>query len=648
MDAVTANERELEKNRKIKASRKQIDLVNALRNRASNLVSLDSPTDSDALDLAVDLGLGFVPGPGTALSARDFERARRENDPLGMGLSAIGMIPVAGGAVRAVNKAKTIAKKSKEKTIRDSLEAALNETPEFVKAKPVSQEVQQHIEKNIPGKLERKLEVGAIATPEGAAEFEKIYGRKPISAMSEEERVATFGKGMAESPEVVVKDPKTGKDFVIPGGFDGTFTLADSAKISAQGIDYNAIDPNLAMNIHQKIVRSVDPGQASSNVDQFGRLSFGISSGNAPITKNLIEFAQLRPRTADEIKEWANYVPGQIGEQLPRESTFALNKAIAESKGVQSGAEGGTGVRNTSNYSYISDLAKMFEKDPEFFRQKSKETDPQFVERLINQVRGLGPKTGSLGIAMTNPQKSSVSAIDRHIADITYQDVRSNPATVDAYKRAMLNAYNLELRKAGKKPVKKYETARAKFGDEADDIERRAFRNVVSTPEEMLMRPKKMQGDVNPNLPEELKPSSGAYPFYEPEKAQYIPPFYQVALEKMSDLGKQREIGGFSNQWFDWDFKRSRAEPHAALNPLASSLKQKLTPDEYALVRDQFSKAGAFASQPDKTTGRLKPLKPDLENWKNYMYGKIDPLLLPALAGGSAATIYALRNRDEE
>jgi hypothetical protein len=81
-------------------------IIESLRNRARRFVSLDTPQDSDLGDTATDIGAGFLPGVGTALSARDFERARRESDPIGMALSAVGMVPVVGGVARGVNKAR--------------------------------------------------------------------------------------------------------------------------------------------------------------------------------------------------------------------------------------------------------------------------------------------------------------------------------------------------------------------------------------------------------------------------------------------------------------------------------------------------------------------------------------------------------------
>lgn len=79
-------------------------LVAALRDRARKMVSLDTPEDQDLADIALDIGAGFVPVVGTAQAGRDFERARRENDKLGMALSSLGMIPVVGGVTKGINK----------------------------------------------------------------------------------------------------------------------------------------------------------------------------------------------------------------------------------------------------------------------------------------------------------------------------------------------------------------------------------------------------------------------------------------------------------------------------------------------------------------------------------------------------------------
>lgn len=81
-------------------------LIDALRERARKFVSLDTPEDADLADMAIDIGAGFLPVIGTAQAGRDFERARREGDALGMGLSSLAAIPVVGGVAKAANKAR--------------------------------------------------------------------------------------------------------------------------------------------------------------------------------------------------------------------------------------------------------------------------------------------------------------------------------------------------------------------------------------------------------------------------------------------------------------------------------------------------------------------------------------------------------------
>lgn len=89
-------------------------VIDALRDRARRFVSLDTPQDVDLGDTAIDIAAGFLPGVGQAQAGRDFERARREGDRLGMGLAAAGMIPVVGGVAGAANRARKGAEAAKD------------------------------------------------------------------------------------------------------------------------------------------------------------------------------------------------------------------------------------------------------------------------------------------------------------------------------------------------------------------------------------------------------------------------------------------------------------------------------------------------------------------------------------------------------
>jgi len=81
----------------------------AMRQAFTRLTSLDTPKDQTMQETAADIGAGFVPVVGQMQAGRDFVRSYREKDPLGMGLSAAGMVPVLGGFAK-VSKAKQLAK----------------------------------------------------------------------------------------------------------------------------------------------------------------------------------------------------------------------------------------------------------------------------------------------------------------------------------------------------------------------------------------------------------------------------------------------------------------------------------------------------------------------------------------------------------
>lgn len=497
-----------------------------------------------------------------------------------------------------------------------------------------------------------------LNTEEGVAAFQAKYGRKPVNQMTEAERVQEFGPAMGESPDIPFSDVRSRREMNMPGGFranvrrggvgsglgEKPMTLADQAKISAQAIDYNTLHPDTALAIHKRLMESVDPGAARDTpLELANRLGFGISSGNAPISKNLLEHAMIRPRSEAEMAEWANYSPVGIGEQLPKDVGTALGRDINRAYGVQAKGRGGVGVANTANRQYISDLNKMLLQKPEWFPRGAGEPEAHYAERLMNQVRGLGPKTGSLGVAMLEPQTSNISAIDRHIADLTREAVKRGEATKPIFEQQMLNAFNLAQPERLK--AASYTTALRRAGEAAPKIEAEKFREIVSSPQESVYRQART-GEISPEVPAHLQP--GKLPFYEPTHVRQIGPLYQAALEQVQQGGAKRGIGGFGNQWYDWDYARSRAEPHAALNPMALRMKR-MTSEEYGLVRDEFARMGAFKTNKNPATGRLFPLKPS-SDYRKLIYGRTDPAFLATLGLGTVGVgglAYALRNREQ-
>lgn len=90
-----------------------------LRRRLEQMTSLTQPQNADAVDVVADVGAGFVPGIAQAQAVRDFERARREGDTVGMGLSTLAGVPVIGGVAKAANVAR------KAGTLQDVAEGAM-------------------------------------------------------------------------------------------------------------------------------------------------------------------------------------------------------------------------------------------------------------------------------------------------------------------------------------------------------------------------------------------------------------------------------------------------------------------------------------------------------------------------------------------
>lgn len=82
-------------------------VVSKLREKAEPYLTLD-PEKGQEANLGAEIAIGLTPGLGQAQAARDFERARRSDDALGMGLAVASAVPLLGKpavtAIRALRK----------------------------------------------------------------------------------------------------------------------------------------------------------------------------------------------------------------------------------------------------------------------------------------------------------------------------------------------------------------------------------------------------------------------------------------------------------------------------------------------------------------------------------------------------------------
>jgi hypothetical protein len=88
-----------------------------VKSQGQKTLSLD-PQEQSLAEIGGEFAAGLLPGVGQAMSARDFERSRRDDDKLGMALAAVGMLPfgrVIKGGKDAVSRVMTEAKFPRDK-----------------------------------------------------------------------------------------------------------------------------------------------------------------------------------------------------------------------------------------------------------------------------------------------------------------------------------------------------------------------------------------------------------------------------------------------------------------------------------------------------------------------------------------------------
>jgi hypothetical protein len=91
MRAALGNQNLLRQGRRMNLPARQAP--GALSEFVTKGMSLDPQPDQGYGTMAADMALSFIPGVGQAMAARDLERARRDNDPLGMALAGTSFVP---------------------------------------------------------------------------------------------------------------------------------------------------------------------------------------------------------------------------------------------------------------------------------------------------------------------------------------------------------------------------------------------------------------------------------------------------------------------------------------------------------------------------------------------------------------------------
>ena len=394
-----------------------------------------------------------------------------------------------------------------------------------------------------------------------------------------------------------ITDLTSKREVLIPGGMEGTFTIPDMFWMKANNIDPASLPKETHDALMKKLIRT-HKVETPDQVDAFNRLNFALLSPNAPLTPNEFLAQRMRLTNMDELQALA----GRVGEP-------GLSRTAQEQTGVQAAARGGMGVLGTADLGNQAMLAKLILDKPEMFQMAPGETMRDVTLRVMNQVPGLGPKTASLGTPWLNLEKANTSAVDLHMIRNSYERMLEDPMVGEAFRKRM----------AGKL-------------------------GVDATPESILAVPEKVRekaaiqviggstaggkyrikGELS-NIPDVATPEKLAY---EPQNFQDFNPFYKRVVDYVDESrGLNPELELFPEQWRKWDIYRHRLEPHEFAHP------------DYRLLPRQSWQEMQDSLAAHKAAGYNQANNPVMKqtDWRKLYYGKVDPAILPGMAGAAGA-----------
>jgi hypothetical protein len=268
-------------------------------------VSLDTPENQDAVDVGNDIAIGFTPGLGTLQAGRDFERSRREGSKLGMGLSALGMIPFFGGATKLVKGAGVGAK---VKALRNKLVE--------VKGSSLSPE-------QIAGATPKVGKTLNLNGGVGGGELSDTVLRVPISDMRYERTNFTPGK-----PHISL-DPQKMEGVAIPLPGDSTQAGTTLKSINGIPIDVRLDGGPGFMRLNNATWASMKPAASayanrvnrtaeSSGVPVnalFTKMAGKSADSNTASVDSLIQILRQTPLSGNKIKKLDSMVRSKLKDR---------------------------------------------------------------------------------------------------------------------------------------------------------------------------------------------------------------------------------------------------------------------------------------------------------------------------------------------
>ena len=408
------------------------------------------------------------------------------------------------------------------------------------------------------------------------------------------------GLGKASKP-VTIKD-EAGRTVHVPGSFlrDGPApSYWDQLALKSQGINPEHLPRDVHHQIHGRMVEAVDPRGALSDEHVYNSLLFGLSSPQNNLTPNGIAVARAMAKSPEDLRRIADMVPWTLDEAPsikggPKSVRQQLSGEISRKLGLNAAPEGGLGVVGSADWTRMSDVAKMMERDPDFFRysgDNSAQSWREYVGRVASQTPGLSFKTASLGTVFQDPSRAAISAIDRHMAGKYRGNLHENPKEQAAWEAGLVSRFNEAYPDAKVRSVDemlKLPGGRGIYSDQALQL--------LGNHPDVLFR--LATGKVN-DIPEYLANTKWVQ---EPKKVITPSPAYGRALDENARLANESGRGLFSEQWGTWDPIRKRIDTHEFMNPVLSKI-GRMNMDQMREARKAYSQAGYY-----KSPGEVRPV----------------------------------------
>ena len=230
-------------------------LADMLRNRVDKATALDTPENMDGYDIAADIAAGFVPVVGTAQAARDFERARRDDDGWGMALSGLGLIPFAGGITKTMSK------------------LLRNKPTEFEKAHDIAR-------KNAALPVEQ----GGLGLPDNNTSTDRA------KAMGFDLNNLIYH---GTSDEITSIDPKRLGQSTGANSAQNAFWASDNPRVARTYAEYSATDAKV-----KKLIEQANKAEENNNFDLYDRLLEQAENLESEFSKNYGHGQNLIPLVA--------------------------------------------------------------------------------------------------------------------------------------------------------------------------------------------------------------------------------------------------------------------------------------------------------------------------------------------------------------